>query len=266
MILFSKFKRIFALLTAMVAFAAVAANDDVFVCCSTTGPDTYADGSSVVDGEAYALVYTKAGANFAGFQADGTLVDAAQSELVMVLPMAENGHCKPTLCVVSRTYASRRRTGTWDLFLLDTRNAAGRPAGFDEEGGLRRVNSWGRTASQINFSTSAFSSQESAEQPAGSASLQSLSIFAAQTTELAALPPNVPTPQICGITVQDGQVLLEVADTVPYLTYDVAGFETLGSDLKSRVGVEKRDGVVGETLVLEADGTESKFFKVFADR
>ena len=43
---------------------------------STPGPDCYADGTLVADGECYALVWSPKGATFAGFNADGTAISA----------------------------------------------------------------------------------------------------------------------------------------------------------------------------------------------
>lgn len=110
----------------------------------TVGPDFYQDGTPVADGEVYALVYTKSGSVFAGFKADGTLVDGAVSELVMALPQAKDGHCVSTLCVLAKSYVSKRTTGTWELVLLDTRRADRRPAGLTETGTPARVNAWGQ--------------------------------------------------------------------------------------------------------------------------
>lgn len=259
-------KFVLCLLATLVGFVTSAANDDCFVCCSTLGPDSYADGTPVADGEAYALVYTKPKAVFAGFQADGKLVDEANSEIALVLPRAKDGCCPATLCVISRTYANRHRTGTWDLFLLDTRRASGRPAGMDETGALRRVNSWGRTNAKIDFSSSAFTTQEATDSSASGKPTSLLAAFAAVTSELSALPADVVTPRITGISVHGERVLLAVDDTVPYLTYDVAGASSLESDLAARVAVEKRDGAAGETLVIEADATRARFFKVVTDR
>ena len=43
---------------------------------STPGPDRYADGTVVADGECYALVWSPKGSTFAGFSADGTTVSS----------------------------------------------------------------------------------------------------------------------------------------------------------------------------------------------
>ena len=77
----------------MLAFAvlpnvSLASNQDKVARFSTPGPDCYADGTLVVDGECYALVWSPKGSTFAGFSADGSLY-AYQSDLVsMTVPRA----------------------------------------------------------------------------------------------------------------------------------------------------------------------------------
>ncbi|MBQ8125761.1 MAG: hypothetical protein IJ173_07735, partial [Kiritimatiellae bacterium] len=53
------------------SLAAFAAQNDALVTFSTKGPDCYADGTTVLDGECYALCWSKDFANFA-IRADGT--------------------------------------------------------------------------------------------------------------------------------------------------------------------------------------------------
>ena len=237
-----------------------AANDDVFACCSTRGPDRYADGSPVADGESYALVYTKAGAVFAGFQVDGGLVDSGASEVVLVLPMAKGGRCHPTLCVLPKTFATKRKTGTWELVLLDTRRANGEPAGVDADGCLRRVNSWGHTASYVDFQVGGFSLQAAAPLvESGTAGCEAVA------SQLSVLPAGLTPPRITGMSLEGGVVKLKVAETRPYLTYDVKGSDRLDAVPARRVG-ERTDGVSAGEIEIRADGTAARFFKVVVDR
>ena len=55
--------------------AAAVSEDAGIIGFSTKGPDRSADGTPVLDGEVYALVWTRSGTAFAGFNVDGTLVD-----------------------------------------------------------------------------------------------------------------------------------------------------------------------------------------------
>ena len=70
------------------AFAATA-ELDTLITFSTKGPDTYLDGKTVMDGECYALVWTKTGSTFAGLNADGTCVDPENNALVLAAPIAK---------------------------------------------------------------------------------------------------------------------------------------------------------------------------------
>lgn len=257
-------KKIFAVIAVVFCLAsAQAANDDVFACCSTVGPDYYADGQTLVaDGEVYALVYTKKGATFAGFQADGSLVDATASEVVMLLPQAKGGRCQPTLCIVPKAYSTSRRTGVWELYVLDTRRADGTPAGVDENGALTRVRTWGRTAATVRIGSDVYSTQPAAIADGPVARGPSHSVVA---SELSALPADVSAPTITGIEVRDGRVTLNVGGTRPYLTYDVMGSAELGSETE-RVSLDKRDGDATRDIAIEADGSRARFFRVFIDR
>ena len=60
--------------------------DDARISFSTVGPDRYADGSTVLDGECYALVWSNDG-NFDGFAADGECIDPAD-RIVLAAPIA----------------------------------------------------------------------------------------------------------------------------------------------------------------------------------
>ena len=66
--------------------------DDTLITFSTNGaePDCYADGQPVMDGECYALVWSKDGV-FEGLKADGSAIDP-EDRILLVAPMARNGH------------------------------------------------------------------------------------------------------------------------------------------------------------------------------
>ena len=77
---------------AMASAAAFGGISDRVVVFSTPGPDRYADGSKVLDGECYALVWSPVGEVFGGFNADGTAVNAAD-RVVLAGALAKNGKC-----------------------------------------------------------------------------------------------------------------------------------------------------------------------------
>lgn len=108
------------------AMAFGGAANDVLVSFSTQGPDTYADGSVVMDGECYALVWTKDGAAFGGFASDGTLLSKTD-KFVLVAGLAKDGKCPSMLFEIAAKDAEAYRGGTFGLYVLDTRvkNAKG---------------------------------------------------------------------------------------------------------------------------------------------
>ena len=248
------------LLTAMVlSWALYASSDSVFTCFSTVGKDYYSDGKLVADGECYALVYTRADQVFAGFKADGSVVDPAASEIVMILPRAKNGRCPRTLCVVPKAYADARKSGKWQVFLLDTRLSDGTPAGVGD-GQALRINGWGVTKDKFSFEQ-ACGGQQVVE---GSQLASAWPATAAVTTQSAAVPEDAPQPRITAIRKDGEKVVLTVADTVPYYTYTAVGSGEV--DFKKKPGKrlgQKKDGRKLETIELTVDSqADEQFFKV----
>lgn len=243
---------------------ALAGAGDLALVCSTRGGDVYSDGTPVVDGECYALVHTVEGATFRGFTADGRALDPSRSYVALAAGLAEGGRCPPTLFQVLEANAEGRADGTWELFLLDTRGADGRPAGVDGNGALRRVNAWSRVKGRIRAKRGSASPSGTFEELAADASADRLAGGAG------AVPADAPRPRITGIRVVDGQVKLTVADTVPYLTYDVDGAATpQGLGRRSRrVARRARDGRADGEITFEvapadlagADG--ARFFRI----
>jgi len=193
--------------------AATAGQDNLLMKFSTPGPDTYADGvTQVADGEFYALVWVKKGATFAGFNADGTVVDAENSALICAVPYAEGApvcaHCPETVLEIDRVLADAYAgSGTFELHVMDTRAADGKPKGRIADG----VNGSGAAAT---FSLSA-----------GAGTLgEGKSVTAKQgalAATASALPPSIPQPKITSIKVENGIVKLTVQGTSKLLRYGV---------------------------------------------
>jgi len=143
-------KRLMTMLgVAGLAVASFAAVDDTLISFSTPGPDKYADGSDVLAGECYALVWSADGV-FEGIKADGTTVDPAD-KVVLIAPVAKQGKngtcCPPHLYQVDAGLAKTLSKGVYAVYLLDTRVKAADGAvavgGLDENGKLKAVNSYG---------------------------------------------------------------------------------------------------------------------------
>lgn len=125
-----------AVFTGVSAFAG-SAQDDILVTVSTVGPDCYADGQKVNDGEYYALVWVKKDAEFGGFKFDGTLVDNENNYFVSAVPFAKNGCLGSTLFVLNKeTFDPLAKTGTFNLYLLDTRAAENKTSDGSLPGGV----------------------------------------------------------------------------------------------------------------------------------
>ena len=75
-----------ALFAAVAVSAAFGAANDTLLTFSTPGIDKYADGRRVLDGECYALVWTKDGATFGGIAADGKLL-SENDKLTVRIPV-----------------------------------------------------------------------------------------------------------------------------------------------------------------------------------
>lgn len=213
--------------------------DSALVTAMTQGTDRYVDGSVVADGECYALVYVRSGCDFAGFNADGSLVNPEENELVAVAPVAKDGHCPRTLFALKREYVNAHKAGAFDIYLLDTRGADGKPSKLNENGVLGRIRRWGCPKADIHGVTAAETGAEAGE--------------ASAAVRLAAVPEGTAQPRITAIKVVDGVVKISVADTAPFLVYGLNGGTSIGKFKK----VAKRN--------LDGDATKEIEFEASAD-
>ena len=219
-------KRLFSplLLAAALALSAGSAPagvNDLVLAFSTPGVDRYADGSPVLDGECYALVWSPAGQAFAGFHADGTAASPAD-RVVLAAPLALDGRCRDCLFQVPADEAAALKGGTWSVCLVDTRTAAGVPAGA-ENGVPKRVNRWAVVEGGVKVADASALVGGSTGKPAARGMGGGV-----RATTLSEVPASTPAPVITAMEVADGVAAFAVADTVSYLTYTVESSETLG--------------------------------------
>lgn len=236
-----------ALALAAPVFAAV--NDSV-VTFSTKGPDTYGDGATVLDGEYYALVWVKDGATFAGFNADGTVVDPDTSASLIAVPCAKDGHC-PTICYqISAALVEQYTGGSFSVWLLDTRIADG--LGGTKVGGIAKtVNGYGQVGSSL---------------AAGSGIAGSTDAGAVTVTDLSTLPADMPKPVIKAMEIVDGYVYITVEGTVPYLQYNVAASVEPAVADGEEVDVPQTGDVDQDILLIAPADGDSGFFRVQGSR
>ena len=240
------------LAAAAIAGAALAAQNDALVSFSTKGPDKYADGATVIDGECYALVWTAPGSAGLTVAADGT---ATGGEIVLVAPVAKGGKCpKVVFEVDAGDMAKKYRGGSWSVLLLDTRrwgaDGVARPAGL-VSGRLGIVNATGAVSGGSVGVAAASSSSVSA-------------ISAAVASASTAVPEGAPRPTITGIRVEGANVFVTVKGTVPYLQYGLTAGDEPGAVTDSVSEVPQTGAAApDEEIVLVAPAKAGgAFFKV----
>ena len=199
------------------AFAANAEVDDVRLTFYTKGPDTYKDGTAVKDGEFYALVWVAKGAAFQGFSADGTLVAKEGNELIAAVPFAENGHLAFCAKLIAASDMARYEGGTFELVMLDTRNADGTVSAAKRVGD---TGAWELAA--VN-----------GYQPIASVTPQAAFLSTAldiaspiRIASVSAVPADAPQPVITSTKMRRGpngpEMVIRVKGTAAYLRYTAA--------------------------------------------
>ena len=236
------------------SFAAFAGADDALVAFSSSGPDKYADGTVVKDGENYALVWVKAGAAFGGFTSEGALVNAADNLLLGVFPSAKNGRCAETYVQIDRAFADAyAAAGAFKIYVLDTRSADKSSVAKGAEDLEKGVQSYGEVATM--------------EVASGTIKVTSAAA-AGEAAVASAIPSGVLPPVIKGAEVRDGAFVVTVEQTTPSLRYNLAVGDTPAADGKTAVAEAPKAGDVKQTIELKypiKDGEGAKFFKVVRD-
>lgn len=226
---------------------------------STPGPDRYADGSIVRDGECYALVWSPAGTVFSGFNADGTPVSATD-RVVLAGELAQGGRCPEAIFQIPASVYEELEGGEWAVCLVDTRNVNGVPTGV-RNGKPLRVNRWGIIAGGVNITEAGSSNLRLAAASTTAGGTRS-GASGVRANNLSAVPPNLLPPTITAIEVADGEVWLGVTDTVPYLSYTIVSGEN-PNDLKTDYFSEVIDGDNGgEIAIGTVQSPKRRFFKV----
>lgn len=242
-------KKSFTMLgAALMAAVAFAGMDNVVITFSTPGPDKYADGTPVADGEVYALVWTASDKVFEGFNGDGSVI-GTDSKIAVKAPVAKGGKCPRVLFQIDEDYVKANYPGgTWGVYLLDTRtfvvdgegvvakDSDGNPLVKSVNG--KSVKGWGKVGDSVSGSATA--------------SISTLTGAAAATASLA----NI---KIERIAFEGDNVLLFVsgADAGTYELSVGNHPGALAGDGKMRSG----DGS-GETVIIRPKQAGGEFFQV----
>ena len=179
----------FTLALALAAATTATAGVDVFVTFHTKGPDRYADGSPVMNGERYALVWSRDGV-FDGVTADGKPVDP-NDRVVIVADVANGGRCPHVLYQLPAATAAALSGGVCDVVLFDTRLGHGIATMPNV------VNGWMRTTAGVKMS----GSYAAAMDDDGTSHVASGAV---------APPPDVKQPKILSMKVDDDHFMMQV--------------------------------------------------------
>jgi hypothetical protein len=230
-------KNILCILTIVSSVALLAGSvEDSAIVFSTKGPDLYSDGTAVLDGESYALVWTKDGV-FEGFSADGKVIDE-EDKLLLTAPIAKDGHCPRVMFQIPVKDAVNY--GRYDVFLLDTRVVS---SADDKKivprADAKLVNGYGRVHAEITLS--AFSNKSEG------------SVVANMNS---AAPKDAMQPRVKSMRIVGDQVILEV-ENIPGFMRVQSGRDTSAAD---STGVALETPENSDTVTLIAPKTGDKGF------
>ena len=208
----AKMKKLMTMLgVAGLAVASYAAVNDTLITFSTPGPDKYMDGSAVLPGECYALVWSQDG-NFDGIKADGSTIDP-NDKVVLVADIAKQnekgeGYCPLVIYQVDAALADTLKDGQYAVYLLDTRvfadDGTKTVGGLDENGKLKAVN----TIVAVSDNTEA--SAELGAQTAAAAKTAAYSVDCYA---------KVDAPTITGIKVDGAKITVTASGLSPVANY-----------------------------------------------
>lgn len=247
----------------LTAATLLAANpgDNAFVRFWTDGPDTYKDGSPVIVGETYLLVYVKPGAAFGGVDTKGRLVDTENNAIVRTVQAEADSegrvHC-PYGSLNYSTTTDYPEGGSFYVVLLDTRVDA------DAAGGLAAGYTMGAATTASLASINQARAVKDAAGSQGTNAMGESAVYAESAGP--ADDPLRNAPEITGITSGEGGATLTLDKLQKGHLYTVKESTSLSSGDWKEPGVTRAQGVEGETSVtVPASSAKVRFFKVFVN-
>jgi hypothetical protein len=219
---------------------------------STTGPDRYADGSLVLAGETYLLVYVNENAVFEGVRTDGELVNTNVNTQATTGTATKDARCG--MVAISYPASLYPASGKWALVLLDTRNVNG-------VGGL--VVGVSEVTDGVNLGTAKNSMGP------GALVAQAEAGEGLAVTGRAKLPDGVTPPVISSIEPTSNGTKIRVANVDSTVPYNVETTTDLASDWSvsgaGRSLQVSTHGVAGGSEIaatVTAPAAEARFFRV----
>lgn len=241
----------------------LAGMNNVVIQFSTVGPDKYADGTTVMDGECYALVWTPDGATFGGINSNGDAIgenDKGQKCTVAVkAPIAIGGKCPNVQFQIDETYAEKYYpNGTWGVYLLDTRKFATKEVTDTVDG--KKV-----TQTQIEIDSTG---KKIATGVGGSVSGygqvvanvgRTLSSAGAKDGVVQSIPAGIQPPTIRDFKVINGMAYLYLKNTSSAVSYGVAAGQNPGN-----LAPVRQQPVLGggnETIIITPATEAAQFYQ-----
>ncbi len=250
-------KTLIAACAAVASAAVFAGMDNVVISFSTPGPDAYADGTTVVDGECYALVWTPSGSEFAGIATNG--VASADSKVVLAAPVAKDGKCPNIMFEVDEDYvAANYPGGTWSVVLLDTRvfqlDADGKPV-LDASGN-RVVASKGDTANVNGYGVVGAAKAASAVKGASAETMGGVAGTSGTVAE------GTPAPVVKDISFLGDNVYITITSTKPAHKYTLESGDTPGAIAEAEGAPSDYGSETTDVILIKPKKAGGEFFKV----
>ena len=215
---------VFAVLLAGVLFAGM---NNVVIQFSTVGPDKYADGTTVMDGECYALVWTPTGSEFQGIDDKGEA--AGDSKVAVKAPIAVGGKCPNVQFQIDETYADVNYPGgTWGVYLLDTRKFATEEVSVTVDGKEVKQTKILLDANGKKLATEVGGAVSGYGQVVANVG-RSLSSAGAKDGVVQSIPAGIQPPTIRDFKVVNGMAYLYLKDTSSAVSYGVAAGQNPGT-------------------------------------
>ena len=169
---------------------------------SVQGTETYADGSSLADGECYALVWSEDG-QFAGIDGEGK-AKRAGDEVIYI------GQIVKGVDVSFQIADGFKSSGSFDIWILDTR--------VFENGEVKSI---GKSVDNKVTVTKAVKATTAAVQVAGSQSAPTAigGVPGGAVVNVPTAPANVPPLRFTSIKLDGDYVVMEAEDVVPGVNY-----------------------------------------------
>lgn len=220
-------KTIAFLAAGLCAGTLLAGMNNVVIQFSTVGPDKYADGTTVMDGECYALVWTPTGSEFQGINAEGEA--AGDGKVAVKAPIAIGGKCPNVQFQIDETYANANYPGgTWGVYLLDTRKFATEEVTVTVDGKEVKQTKVLLDANGKKIATEVGGAVSGYGQVVANVG-RSLSSAGAKAGIVQSIPAGIQPPTIKDFKVVNGMAYLYLKDTSSAVSYGVAAGQAPGN-------------------------------------